>query len=84
MSPMSEPCPTAPPSEFRAEVRRFAASWLDWLGSRKTKTLLATIALTILAPHIGIPAAAVQWLIGLGAAGVAAQGAADFKTGGSR
>ena len=79
MSPMSEPCPTSAP--------RFAASpRVGWtrLGSRKTKTLLVTLGLALAAPHLGIPAALVPWLLGLGATGVAAQGVADIKTGGSR
>ena len=79
-------------AEETAEVRvvvksagaMFTASLLDWLGSRKTKTLLLTILVAVVAPHLGVPASVVQGLMALGGLGVAAQGVADIKTGGSR
>lgn len=64
--------------------RRFLASWLDWLGSRKTKTLLLTSALALLAWRLGLNVDAVLGFLGLGSAGVVGQGMADIKSGGSR
>lgn len=62
----------------------FLSSCFDWINSRKTKTLLVTLLVTVFAPKLGISSDTVNWIIGLGAAGVGAQGLADVKTGGSR
>ena len=76
--------PTPSSIDLRNALRRHLASWLDWFGSRKVKTLLATVLLTVLAPRLGVPPDLVQWILALGGVGVASQGLADFRTGGSR
>ena len=68
----------------KAGLDRQIASWLDWFGSRKTKTMLVTILTTVLLPQLGVAKWVGELVAYVGLGGVAGQAVADIKTGGSR
>ena len=68
----------------RAAVDDLLPRLLDWIGSRKTLTTIATVVITIVLPQLGVAQWIVQTVAALGGLGVAGQAVADIRTGGSR